>query len=234
MSYYPSSCTTLVPHDPNPCEEHEFGRIRSAGFIRVDYDFDATDASAWLAGLAAGQIIIIPETNGEAPKGSPVIGPRYGLHVGAVLGYDFEATYEDPNYNSNCVFYNQLIGNLNYSFFYRTSASVYFTNVPVTIIPNRIVKNDLTDDVVWQVQVRWIANQFPCGETTPESVFDLPPYYYYQASTGGSGGGHIVYPGGTVIGHITTGLGDIVISPTLDIHAVLGTETYTDGAGETG
>ncbi len=231
MSYYPSSCVTLVAHDPNPCEEREFGRIRSAGFIQVDYNFDATDASAWLAGLSGGQIIIIPETNGEAPKGSPIIGPRYGLHVGAVLGYDFEATYEDPNYNSNCIFYNQLIGNLNYSFFYRTSSSVYFSNVPVTIIPNRTVKNDLSDDVVWEVQVRWIANQFPCGVPTPDSVFNLPPYYYQPGSSGsGLTGIH------AVIGHVVEGLGDIFTTGTLDIHEKIGTVTYDPdlGGGETG
>jgi hypothetical protein len=186
MPYYPSSCATLVPHYPDPCEEREYGRIRSAGFIRTDYTFTVADPTAWLAGITGGQIIIIPETNGESPKGSPVIGPRYGYHMGAVLGYEFEASYEDPNYNSNCTFYNQLVGNLNYTFFYRTSANVYLTNAPVTIIPNRVVKNDLTEDVVWEVLVRWTSSQFPCGEAIPEGVFDYAPYYYYEAAPKGS------------------------------------------------
>jgi hypothetical protein len=187
MSYYPSSCDSFIAHDPDPCEEREFGRIRSAGFIRTDYSFDSTSPAAWLTGITNGQIIVIPETNGEAGKGSPVIGPKYGPYAGAVLGYEFTATYEDPNYNSNCAFYNQLVGNLNYTFFYRTSSQVYLTAAPATIIPNRVVKNSLDDEVTWEVEVRWISKAFPCGAAIPDGVFDQAPYYYYMATITGGG-----------------------------------------------
>lgn len=223
MPYYPSLCETFIPHNPDPCEDREYGRIRSAGFIRAGFIFnttsttpDPTDTQEWINGITAGQIVIIPETNGDSPKASPVMGPRYGLHAGAVLGYDFEATYEDPNYNSNCSFYNQLIGNLNYSFFYRTSTHVYLTESPATIIPNRAIKNDLLDDIVWEVQVKWISNQFACGIAIPDSVFNHAPYFYTLPSNGGgivTGNTHNYNFGGT-IGTLTSG-GHLVVNPNL-------------------
>ena len=172
MSYYPSNCDPIATHDSDPCEETEFGRIRSAGFVKVGYTFNVNDASAWHTGIANGNIISIPETNGQAPKASVVTGPPYGIRPGTVLGYDFTATYLDPNFNSNCGFYNQISSSLNYRFFYRTSSHIYMTDVPVSVAPNRDVKNDLNAEVIWEVDIKWISKFFPCGTPTPDGVFE--------------------------------------------------------------
>ena len=214
MSYYPSNCDPLAPHNPIPCEDREYGRIRSAGFIPIDYVFNPDSPTDWVTGVTSGNIIVIPQTNGEAPKASPVFGPKYGLRAEALLGYDFSARYEDPNYNSNCAFYNQMVGNRNYIFFYRTSAHVYLTGAPVTIIPNRIIKNDLTEDVVWDVEIRWISKEFPCGVAIPDLVFE--DAYYYATASGGTipiyTGGGVMYTGGLTYagGTGTCVLGEIV------------------------
>ena len=173
MSYYPSACEQLEPHCTDPCESREYARLRSTGFIRMGYTFDPTSAAAWLAGIAAGQIVVIPETNGESPYASPRLGPPYGTHGDILLGYDFSARYEDPNYNCNCDFYNSIIGNLNYRFFYRTSSHVYITDTPATIVPNRDIANDLADEITWSIDVRWISRTFACGVPTPDGVFDI-------------------------------------------------------------
>ena len=171
--YYPSSCDGLIAHSCNPCEEREFGRVRSAGFIHKDFLFtDPTQPTDWLAGLQSGAIIMIPESNGDIAKAAAKMGPGYGETADTLLGYDFSAKVNDPNFKSNCTFYNSMIGKRDYLFFYRTSSQVFITGVPVTIIPNTEVKNDLNAEVVWELDIKWIDNKFPCPHDTPAHVFD--------------------------------------------------------------
>jgi hypothetical protein len=174
MAYYPSNCDANIPsHGCDPCEQREYGRIRSAGFIHKDYVFsDPTMASDWITGIDAKSIILIPETNGSLAAGAAKLGPGYGETTETLLGYDFTAKFNDPNYVSNAEFYNALVGNRNYKFFYRTSSHVHITNNTVTIIPNTEIKDDLNGEVVWMNEVKWIDNQFATPIASPDGVFD--------------------------------------------------------------
>ena len=176
MGYYYSNCSDLPQHDCNPCENREYGRVRSAGFISKDYYntlINASgDAAVWAAGQAANQIVVIPETNGSVSAGSAKMGPGYGETVETLLGYEFTAKFHDPNFISNAKFYNALIGQRNYYFFYRTSSQTYITNVTVTIIPNKEVKDDLNGEIVWENTVKWVDTQFELQIDTPDVVFD--------------------------------------------------------------
>lgn len=176
VGYYPTTCNSQVPaHNCDPCEEREFGRIRSAGFIHKDFAFandDTTNASEWTRGIDEGKIFVIPETNGELPEPSEIVGTGYGDTVETLLGYDFAPRFVDPNYASNVDFYNSLVGNRNYKFFYRTSSKVHITQKTVTIIPKTNVANDLNSEVVWGTLVKWRHNQFPIPFDTPEGIFD--------------------------------------------------------------
>ena len=238
MSYYPSHCDHIPPHDADPCEQEEFGRLRSVGFIRLDYSFDHSDAVAWHTGIATGQIISIPETNGQSPRASVVTGPPYGIRPGAILGYEFSATYYDPNFNSNCDFYNQLSRSLHYFFFYRTSSHLYITDVPVSIAPNRDIKNDLNADVVWEVDIRWISRQHPCGVATPDDVFE-PSIHAptHQTHTGGSigTGGHTIgtYTGTDII-HPPVGLTGLTGISDIHVGIYTGTDVIQPPMGTTG
>ncbi len=170
--YYPSNCDTNIPvHSCDPCENREFGRVRSAGFIHKDYALDPSDLSSWTTGIESRSIILIPETNGSVAAGSPKTAPGYGDTVETLLGYDFIAKFNDPNYVSNTDFYNALVGKRNYRFFYRTSNHVHITTKTVTIIPNTEVKDDLNGEVVWMNEVKWIDRQFPTPVETISEVF---------------------------------------------------------------
>jgi hypothetical protein len=176
MSYYPSNCTDLPLHDCDPCESREYGRIRSAGFVSKDYYStlvaSPNNPSVWAAGQAQNLLIVIPETNGSVGAGSAKMGPGYGETVETLLGYEFTAKFHDPNFVSNAAFYNALIGQRNYYFFYRTSTQTFITNVTVTIIPNKEVKDDLNGEIVWENTVKWVDSQFELMIQTPEGVFD--------------------------------------------------------------
>lgn len=174
--YYPTLCDDLIPaHNCDPCAEREYGRIRSAGFIHKDFEFadgDTTNASEWTRGIDEKMIYVIPETNGEMPEPAEKVGPGYGETTETLLGYDFSAKFMDPNYSENVDFYNALIGNRNYKFFYRTSSKVHITQKTVTIIPKTQIQNDLTSEVVWGTQVKWMHSLFPVPFATPEGIFD--------------------------------------------------------------
>ena len=174
--YYPASCDAEIPtHACDPCEDREFGRLRSAGFIHKDFEFangDTENPEEWKRGMESKQIIVIPDTNGEMPEPSEKVGAGYGDTVETLLGYDFTAKFNDPNFASNCDFYNAIVGNRNYKFFFRTSSKTYITPVTVTIIPKFSVANDMNAEVTWNVLVKWISNQFPCPFNTPEGIFN--------------------------------------------------------------
>jgi hypothetical protein len=176
MSYYPSNCTDLPQHDCNPCEGREYGRIRSAGFISKDYYTtlmaSPADPSVWATGQESNLVVVIPETNGSMSAGAAKMGPGYGETVETLLGYEFTAKFNDPNFVSNASFYNALIGQRNYYFFYRTSTQTFITNVTVTIVPNREIKDDLNSEIVWENTVKWIDVQFDTQIDTPDGVFD--------------------------------------------------------------
>jgi hypothetical protein len=173
--YYPTTCDDIPQHVCDPCEAREFGRIRSAGFINKDFVFpygDYSNPTSWQNGILSGDILVIPATNGEMPEPAEKAGPGYGDVVEEVLNYDFQAKFNDPNFVSNCDFYNTLLGKRNFLFFFRTSSQTYITPVPVTIIPKFMVANDLNANVVWNVQVKWVSPVLPCPFNTPETIFD--------------------------------------------------------------
>ena len=170
--YYPSNCDNDIPvHSCDPCETGEQGRIRSVAFVHKDYPLDETNAQSWLDGINAKQIIVIPETNGSVSAGSPKTAPGYGQLSEKLIGYEFAAKFNDPNYISNIDFYNALIGKSNYRFAYCSSSQVHVTSVPVTIIPNTEIKDDLNAEVVWMNEVKWQCKTFAEPVTIPEGVF---------------------------------------------------------------
>jgi hypothetical protein len=173
--YYPTTCDDLPNHSCDPCENREFGRVRSAGFIQNDFVFsDPTNPAEWQAGMASGDIIIAPFTNGEISDPSPKTGPGYGDVVEEVLSYDHSGQFNDPNFVSNAKsgFYNALVGRRNMLFFFRTSSQTYITDVPVTITPKYKVDNDLTSNVIWNVGVKWQSISLPVPFNTPDGIFD--------------------------------------------------------------
>lgn len=171
--YYPSTCDTIIPgHSCDPCSTREYGRIRSAAFIKHDFEFtDPEDAAEWIAGINSGDIIILPDTHGDLADPAPVVGPGYGDTVETLVGYDFAANVFDPDYNENCDFWDAIKNVRNYKFAYRTSSKTHISDVGVTIIPGAPVADDLNAEVVWKVQVKWRSQSLPCPFATPEGVF---------------------------------------------------------------
>ena len=172
--YYPSNCNNVPPHYCG-CETEELGRIRSVAFISLDFQFangDPSNPNEWARGVDSELIFIIPETHGELPMPSPKMGPGFGQTVEQLLGYDFALKYYDPNFASNCGFYNALKVNRNFLVAYCTSSQCYINDVTCTIIPGAPIQDDLMSLVTWEVSVKWQSPNIPCPFDIPDGVFD--------------------------------------------------------------
>jgi len=173
MAYYPSTCNPLDQHNCDPCEHIELGKLRSAAFISNAFTFtDPTDPTEWAAGIASGDIFIIPETHGEVPLPSPKMGAGFGNTVEQLLAYDFTAKYFDPNFASNATWYNAIKKNRNFNFAWRTETQTYISTNTVTIVPGYQVQDDLTSMVTWEVGLKWQAQDLSEPFNTPEGIFD--------------------------------------------------------------
>ena len=172
--YYPTSCADVIPsHFCDPCEDREYGRIRTVGFVHKDVTFtDISGNGEWQTGMNNGNIIVIPFANGELQAASEVLGVGYGDATEQLNGFDFVAVVNDPNYAENCDFYNAIAYSRNYKFFFVTSTKVHLTDVAVTVIPKAPVANDLNSEVVWNVTVKWRDQNHPCPSTKPSTVFN--------------------------------------------------------------
>lgn len=178
--YYSSDCEEDIPaHDCNPCGDKEFARVRSAGFVHAEYydtlKADPENPNVWAAGIADKKIIIVPETNGELAEASEKEGTGYGDNPSTLLGFDYELTFNDPNFITNCDHYSALLKSRKFHVIYRSSSQTYISPVPSTVIPKAPIANDINGEVVWVVKVKFSTTTkepIPCPFPTPEGVFD--------------------------------------------------------------
>lgn len=172
--YYPSDCEVEIPeHICDPCEAFEKGKIRAVAFIKKTFEFiDPTNPTEWRNGILAHDIIVIPAVIGSFDGGTEVLGPGYGNQSETVLGYDFTSNLRDPNYKSNCTFWNLLKASRNYKYAYKTETQIHLTNNPVTIIPKNPVTEDINSIVEWQALLKWKDSDNPCPFDAPAGIFD--------------------------------------------------------------
>lgn len=172
--YYPTGCDELVPdHYCDACESPELGRVSSIAFIKDTFAFvDPTNPTEWQAGFASGDIILIPFTKGTFDGGSEVEVAGYGRQATRLNGYNFQLQYQDPNYRTNCTFYNALKNSRQYTVAYSTETQTHLSDTVVSVIPKNPVQDDTTSEVVWDVLVKWAAKDLPCPFNTPEGIFD--------------------------------------------------------------
>jgi len=177
IGYYPNTCAEDVPdHVCDPCEDKEFGRVRSFGFIDKNFQFlnnDKTNAAEWVRGIEEKSIILIPNSRGEIGEPSENMLPGYGEVEEELVNYTNTATLYDPNYATNCEFYNKIkkIRNTYLSFFV-TSSKVHITPVPVSIVPKQVIADDLKTVIDWKVVVKWVSPDLLCPIEKPEGVFE--------------------------------------------------------------
>lgn len=172
--YYPTTCDNVIPpHNCDPCLPKEYGRVRAVAFIKNTFDFtNPEDANEWSAGIASGDIVLIPAVHGALADPSEKEGVGYGDTVSTVLGFDFAVTYYDPNYKENCDFYNALKNSQDWKFMYKSKTLAHLTDVTVTVVPKAPIADELTAEVVWVVMVKWSTENHACPFIFPADQLD--------------------------------------------------------------
>lgn len=172
--YYPSGCddVTIPDHVCDPCEAREKARVSSVAFIRNSFVFsDPTNPTEWEAGIASGDIHVIPQVNGTFDGGSEVLSAGYGRQKESLTGFDFSALFKDPDYKNNGDYYNAIKNSRDYRFAFVTSSQLHITDDAVTIIPKNPVVDDTAGDVVWEVLVKWAGGDLMVPMDMPPGIF---------------------------------------------------------------
>lgn len=170
---YPTACDDLeLTHTCDECDDPELGRIRGIAFVKDDFAFsNASSYTEWFNGIGSGDIIIIPFTRGSFDGGTPKEGPGYGDQATKYIGSDYSLTYFDPNYESNRDFYNNIKRFQNYRIAYKTETLVHITDKVCQVMPKAPVADDITSEVVWEVNVKWSSNNEPDPAVAPDGIF---------------------------------------------------------------
>lgn len=176
--YTPSGCDVLVgDHFCSVCPVVEGGRVRSVVFIKNTVALiDPSDPTEWDTLIANKDVIIIPATNGSFDGGSEKEGPGYGDQATKLLGYDFQLTYNDPDYKLNGPHYNEIKRSRNYRVAYRTETQIHLSTNTVSIIPKNPVADDIASEVTWNVTVKWTEEDLPVPYDTPAGIFECFQY----------------------------------------------------------
>ena len=177
VPYYPSgncgSTGSIPAYACSPCPTYEYGRIRSIALIKNSFTFiDPTKASEWSAGITAGNIVVIWETQGTYDGGSTSELAGFGDRETTNGGTKHTLTFKDPNYKDNADYYNAIRGTSEYTLAYRTSNLVHLIGEPVTFTPKNPVQDDTKSNVVWEVQAVWSSPDSPVPYATPIGIFD--------------------------------------------------------------
>lgn len=175
--YYDCAEDELPEYQCDTCGGREKGRVRSSGVINKAYlpTLLANPSSTllWTTGIDSGDIVIFSEVIGSLDVPDPIVGPGYGDNVEEVLGTDFTLNIRDPNYITNCTFFNTLKRQRNkWHALYRTSSQTHISDKTVTINTKAPITENLEDNVEWQVSMKWRSLDNPCPFDTPEDVFD--------------------------------------------------------------
>lgn len=169
-------------HDCPGGRVREFARARSGGFIKLSalasIMVDPTDVAAWEAAIAAGTVIIIPESSGSYDPGEPKELKGYGERKITYGPREMTLSLNDPDYYDNYAFYNSITGRTDLVPFFRTSNLIHIFDKPASIKAKDPVADDLEEEVIWTVDCKVTSENLPSKHqaATILSIFSCPNY----------------------------------------------------------
>lgn len=152
-------------HDCPESRVREFARTRSGFFIKKAYlatlMADPTDAALWTAGIAAGDIIMLPQTSGSYDPGSPKELPGFGDRKVTYGPREMTLLLNDPDYADNYAFYNEIIDRTDLIPGFRTSSLIHIFDTVAAIKGSDPVADDLEAEVIWNVECKVVSKNLP-------------------------------------------------------------------------
>jgi len=193
MAFYPSNCNIIESHyacggggGSLACTAMELARVRSVALIHASFInqllSDPEDSSIWLAGITAGMIIILPQTQGEYNGGDAILGRGFGYSEETLIAYNFAVNYKDPDYVGNLPHYNSITGSRNFYIAFCSETIMRISQRPGTLVASNPVANSLKDEVNFMLTYKWTYEKMPLEYTIPDGVFVCAPSVVYGAS----------------------------------------------------
>jgi len=166
---YASSCAgSEAVHTYTVCagdRVREFARTRGSGFIKQSYlatlMVDPTVKATWDAGIASGDIIMVPKTSGSYDPGTPKALPGFGDLLESYGTRQMKLSFNDPDYVDNYAFYNEITDRTDLVPFFRTSSLVQIFDTAATIVASDPVADDLEAEVIWNVVCTVVSKNLP-------------------------------------------------------------------------
>ena len=174
--YYPASnCGggAIPKYSCNPCPDYEYSRIRSIAFVKNNYSLtDPSNPTQWNTALSTNNAIVLWSTSGTYDGGTTeeIVGFGDSETINGATTHIL--TYKDPNVVENCDFYNAIKDSSDYTVYFRTSSKIWAAGAPVTITPKMPVADDLKGVLTYEVQLKWVSPDLPCGYNIPDGIFD--------------------------------------------------------------
>ncbi len=165
MDTYWLGCEDDLEYNNACCFNKEFGRVRSAALIHKSYLPQIIAApetlSVWNTGINTGKVIIIPQVSGSFDPGEPQKLKGYGTRFETNGPREMKLTFNDPFYQENYFFYNELNKVVGWSPAFRTSSLLHICTTPAIIKTKNVVEDDLESEVIWQAECKMRSLDLP-------------------------------------------------------------------------
>lgn len=157
-------CTTdsaALIHKCDPCDETELGRVRGVALVQPGTAISVPyNKQEWESLIESGAIIIIPRTTGSTDGGAAVYGPGYGDEDQRKIADEHTLSFKDPAYKQNTAFW-QAAEKKTWNLLYRTETQLVYVKDKVRLTAKAPVEEDLTSEVVWNVEAKWKGKNKP-------------------------------------------------------------------------
>ena len=185
MAYYPSNCNTIESHNACGCGI-ELARVRSVALIHKSFYTqlisDPESNVVWEAGITAGLIVILPQTQGEYNGGEPIFSRGFGYSEQTLMAYNFNVSYKDPDYINNISHYNSITGSRNFYIAFCSETIMRISQRPGTLIAKNPITNSLKDEVNYLLTYSWTHNLMPLEYEIPDNILVCNSDVVYGAS----------------------------------------------------
>ena len=169
-------------HDCPGQGQRESAGARSGALCRIGYlptlMANPTSLAVWQAGVANGNIIIIPATRGNYDPGEPKELPGYGDTKVSYGDRTMILNLIDPDYEENYAFYNEISRRKDMVPIFRTSSLLHIFDKPAVMKAADPVGEDIDTDVVWNLNCQVVSGNLPSLHKAANvmSIFTCPSF----------------------------------------------------------
>lgn len=182
MLYY---CADITENNCSVCDI-ELGRVRKLALVQSSFFQqlidDITNVSLWDLGRTLGKIFVYPEVQGEFDGGNPVTVRGFASNEDIEVAKQYTIELREPNYIGNREHFNDINGSRQFYAIWATETLMYASTRPIYLSVKAPVSNDLKNEIVWQMTLKWTSQELPLVFDRDDNVLQCqyniqpPPY----------------------------------------------------------